>query len=104
MSKKHHPVRAIFSGDTKNYLEGVELNKIPIEFVTKINVNFENGNSFTFGPEQIDYKDNDDFIEKLSIKLKKLKENIKCVDFYIDGSKLKASINAEADNLFKKVQ
>lgn len=104
MPKKSHPVRAIFSGDMKNYLEGVELNKIPIEFVTKINVNFENGNIFTFGPEHIDYIDNDDFIEKLAIKLKRLKEDIKCVDFYIDSIKLKASINAEANNLFKKVK
>lgn len=101
---KGHPVRAIFSGDMKDYLKGIELNKVPLEFVTKVSVNFVDGNSFTFEPSVIDYETNDEFIEKLAIKLKKFKTAIKCVDFYIDGTKLKTSINIDTDNLFKKVK
>jgi hypothetical protein len=101
---KGHPVRAIFSDDMKDYLKGIELNKIPLEFVTKITVNFVNGNSFTFEPDEIEYKTNDEFIERLAAKLKKFKVNIKTVDFYIDSSKLKTSINVDTDNLFKKVK
>lgn len=101
---KGHPVRAIFSGDMKDYLKGVELNKIPLEFVTKVTVNFVNGSNFTFNPDEIEYETNDEFIERLAIKLKKFKVTIKTVDFYIDSSKLKTSINIDTDNLFKKVK
>lgn len=101
---KGHQVRAIFSGDMKDYLQGIELNKIPLEFVIKVSVNFIDGNSFEFTPDQIPYKSNDDFIEKLAVKLKNFKTAIKCVDFYLDGNKLKTSINIDTDNLFKKVK
>ena len=87
------PFRAIFSGDMKDFLKGIDLNKVPLEFVTKISVNFSSGNSFTFKPDMFSYKTEEEFLEKLGMKLRKLKEEIKFVDFekntYIGNTKLK---------------
>ena len=104
MPKRMAPFRAIFSGDMKDFLKGIDLNKVPLEFVTKISVNFSSGNSFTFKPDMIDYKTEEEFLEKLGIKLRKLKEEIKFVDFYIDSSKLKASVKQQTQELFEKIK
>ena len=101
-SMKGRPFRAIFSGDMKEFLHGISLDKIPLEFVVKIIVNFANGNAFSFDPRLLQYKNDDEFLEQLNIKLDKMKEDINYVDFYVDSSKLKDSIEKETKKLFNK--
>jgi hypothetical protein len=104
MPKKYHPFRAIFSGDMKDFLQGVDLNKIPLEFVTKVIVNFSDGKSFSFKPSDIEYETEAEFLSKLGDRLRRLKNEINFVDFYIDSSKLKESVKAETRKLFDKIQ
>ena len=98
------PFRAIFSGDMKEFLQGIDLDKVPLEFVVKVVVNLSSGNSFAFDPRHLDYVSDDDFLEKLNIKLDKMKDEINFVDFYVDSSKLKESVKEQTKQLFQKLK
>ena len=104
MPKKSHPFRAIFSGDMSDFLKGIDLNKVPLEFVVKVVVNCSNGDAFTIKPDAVEYDSDDEFLEKLGDKLRRLKKDINFVDFYIDSSKLKESMRKETRKLFDKIK